>query len=250
LSAFSDEKRRRTPFSDIIFLEACRGGEFPIALRNTVIRSPLPREFYDRPTLLVARELIGKLLVRIRDGRRLSGVIVETEAYIGAADTACHASRGRTPRNAMLFGPPGRAYVYFTYGMHWMLNAVTEPEECPAAVLIRAVEPLEGIEEMRALRGRRIDRELTSGPARICAAFDIGRAQNGADLVGGPALVIEPLRDEPDSAVASGRRIGIDYAAARDRRAPWRFWLRGSPYVSRAPAAPGRRRRDPRTRRR
>jgi DNA-3-methyladenine glycosylase len=123
---------------------------------------------------------------------------------------------------------------------------VTEPEGCPAAVLIRAVEPVEGMEEMRALRGRRIDRELTSGPARVCGAFAIGRAQNGADLVEGMELAIEPCRDEPDSAVASGRRIGIDYASARDRRAPWRFWLRGSPYVSRAPAAGSRPRRAPR----
>jgi DNA-3-methyladenine glycosylase len=211
-----------------------------------VIRPPLPREFYDRPTLLVARELLGKLLVRIRGNLRLSGVIVETEAYIGATDTACHASHGRTARNAMLFGPPGRAYVYFTYGMHWMLNAVTETEGWPAAVLIRAVEPVEGIEEMRSLRGRRTDRELTSGPARLCAAFAIGRPQNGADLVEGPELVIEPYRNEPDSAVAAGRRIGIDSASAKDRRAPWRFWLRQSPYVSRPRSAPLGPRRPPR----
>jgi len=194
---------------------------------------PLPRSFYARPTLLVARELIGKLLVRVLKGRRLSGAIVEAEAYIGEADTACHASRGRTPRNEVMFGPPGHAYVYFTYGMHWMLNVVTEPAGCPAAVLIRAVEPVEGIEVIRERRRGRRDLELTSGPARVCAALAIERVQNGADLVQGPALAIEPFRNYPERAIAAGRRVGIDYAARKDIRAPWRFWLKGSPYVSR-----------------
>jgi DNA-3-methyladenine glycosylase len=161
-------------------------------------------------------------------------MIVEVEAYIGEADTACHASRGRTRRNAVMYGPPGHAYVYFTYGMHWMLNVVVEAEGRPSAVLVRAVEPVEGIEAIRAARPGRPDRELTSGPARICAAFGIDGAIDGADLVDGGELWIEPLREIPGSEIRTGPRIGIDYAAPRDRRAPWRLWIAGSPSVSRA----------------
>jgi DNA-3-methyladenine glycosylase len=202
----------------------------------------LPRAFYARPTLVVARELIGKRLVRVVEGRRLSGMIVEAEAYIGEGDTACHASRGCTPRTRVMFGPPGHAYVYFTYGMHWMLNLVTEPEGRPAAVLVRAVEPLEGIEAIRALRPGRPDRELCSGPARVAAAFAIAGADNGADLVEGRGLLVEPYLDPPRGAVASGARIGIGYADPRDRGAPWRFWLEGNLHVSRARArGPARR---------
>jgi DNA-3-methyladenine glycosylase len=193
----------------------------------------LPRTFYERPTLIVARELLGKVLVRFRNGRRLSGVIVETEAYIGEADTACHASRGRTARTEVMFGEPGHAYVYFTYGMHWMLNVVTEPPGTAAAVLIRAVEPLEGLDEFRRLRGGREGRELTGGPARVCAAFEIDRRLNGADLVLGSHLRIEAGRDLPAREVAAGPRIGIEYAGPRDRRAPWRLWKAASAYVSR-----------------
>src|SRR5512143_659622 len=110
------------------------------------------REFFAGDTLAVARGLLGARLVRLLDGQRLSGIVVECEAYIGQDDTACHASRGRTRRNAVMFGPPGHAYIYFTYGMHWMLNVVTEVEGFPAAVLLRAIQPVEGIETMRALR--------------------------------------------------------------------------------------------------
>jgi hypothetical protein len=122
----------------------------------------LPRSFYDRPTLVVARELLGARLVRILDGERLSGIILETEAYVGFEDQGSHAHRGRTPRNAPMFGPPGYAYVYFTYGMHWCLNVVTEAEGFPAAVLIRAILPQEGIEIIRARRNGRD----TLGPAK------------------------------------------------------------------------------------
>ena len=113
---------------------------------------PLPREFYNRPTLTVARELIGTRLVRISEGSMLVGLITETEAYIGETDLACHAKAGRTPRTRVMYGPPGYAYVYFTYGNHWMLNAVTEQEGFPAAVLIRAIQPIEGMEVMSARR--------------------------------------------------------------------------------------------------
>ncbi|MBI4587185.1 MAG: DNA-3-methyladenine glycosylase [Planctomycetes bacterium] len=193
----------------------------------------LPRSFYERPTLLVARELIGRLLVRVHQGRRLSGMIVEAEAYIGGGDSACHASRGRTRRNAVMFGAPGHAYVYFTYGIHWMLNVVTEREDFPAAVLIRALEPVEGVEAMRERRRGRQDRELTSGPAKLCAALSIDRALNGADVVEGEELFLESYRNFSPAQLERGVRVGIDYARPRDRKAPWRFWLRGSPWVSR-----------------
>jgi DNA-3-methyladenine glycosylase len=198
----------------------------------------VPREFYSRGTVVVARELIGKLLVRVAEGKRIAGMIVEAEAYVGEADTACHASRGRTRRTEVMFGPPGRAYVYFTYGMHWMLNVVTEPEGTPCAVLIRALEPLLGIEEMRTRRGGRPDRELTSGPARLCEALAIDGALNGADLVEGTELLLETYQEFTAGAVASGPRIGIDYAVSKDRRAAWRFWLKKSAFVSKA--RPGR----------
>jgi len=188
-------------------------------------RAPLPREFYARGTLEVARDLLGKLLVRRLGGLRLSGAIVEVEAYVGEADTACHASRGRTPRNEVMYGPPGHAYVYFTYGMHWMLNVVTEPEGRPGAVLVRSVVPVEGIEEIRAIRAGRPDRELTSGPARLCAALRIDGKLDAADLVLGEDLRVEDFRAVPERDVATGPRIGIDYAAPKDRRAPWRFWI-------------------------
>ena len=195
------------------------------------------REFFARDTLTIARGLLGAQLVRIRDGQRLSGVIVECEAYIGQDDSACHASRGRTPRNEVMFGPPGHAYVYFTYGMHWMLNVVTEAEGFPAAVLVRAVEPMEGIETMRALRqakGRtRTDQELTNGPARLTQAMAIDKTLNGADLVAGDTLWLEPNISFPNGVVECGPRIGVQYAAEKDRLAPWRFWVSDSRCVSR-----------------
>lgn len=194
------------------------------------------REFFARDTLTVARELLGTQLVRMLDGQRLSGVIVECEAYIGQEDTACHASRGRTRRNEVMFGPPGHAYVYFTYGMHWMLNVVTEEESFPAAVLLRAIQPTEGIETMRILRrskgSPRADQELTNGPARLTQAMAIDKTLNGADLVAGDRLWLEPGLSFPDDVVERGPRIGVQYAAEKDRLAPWRFWVRDNPYVS------------------
>ena len=195
------------------------------------------REFFARDTLAVARDLLGACLVRLLDGQRLSGVVVECEAYIGQDDTACHASRGRTRRNEVMFGPPGHAYIYFTYGMHWMLNVVTEAEGFPAAVLLRAIQPMEGIETMRALRkaqeSSRADRSLTGGPARLTQALAIDKTLNGADLVAGDCLWLEPNASVPDGSVGRGPRIGVQYAAEKDRLAPWRFWVRDNPYVSR-----------------
>ncbi len=192
------------------------------------------REFFAGDTLDVARGLLGARLVRPLDGQRLSGTIVECEAYIGQDDTACHASRGRTRRNEVMFGPPGHAYIYFTYGMHWMLNVVTEAEGFPAAVLLRAIQPVEGIEMMRALRGGpRLEHDLTGGPARLTRALAIDKSLNGADLVSGEHLWLEQAVGVPDESVGRGPRIGVQYAAEKDRVAPWRFWVRGNPYVSR-----------------
>ena len=195
------------------------------------------REFFARDTLAVARGLLGARLVRLLDGQRLSGMIVECEAYIGQDDTACHASRGRTRRNEVMFGPPGHAYIYFTYGMHWMLNVVTEEEGFPAAVLLRAIQPVEGIETMRVLRhaqgSPRADRGLTSGPARLTQALAIDKTLDGADLVAGASLWLEPNTSVSDGSVGRGPRIGVQNAAEKDRLAPWRFWVRDNPYVSR-----------------
>ncbi|MGB8981777.1 MAG: DNA-3-methyladenine glycosylase, partial [Anaerolineales bacterium] len=140
----------------------------------------LPHRFYNRPTLTVARELIGTHLVRILDGVKLVGLITETEAYIGETDLACHAKAGFTPRTAPMYGPPGHAYVYFTYGNHWMLNAVTEREGFPAAVLIRAIQPVEGVEIMLERRNGRD----TRGPGKLCQAMGITKSENRADLTG------------------------------------------------------------------
>jgi len=195
--------------------------------------SRLSRDFFTRDTLAVARDLLGQRLVRVLDGARLSGRIVEVEAYVGEEDQACHARCGRTERNAPMYGPPGHAYVYFIYGMHHCLNVVTGEEGYPAAVLIRALEPLEGIEEMRARRGDRPDVQLTSGPARLCQALDIDRRFDGADLCAPDAfLFLEEGIPIPDDAAATGPRVGVrgDEVAVT---VPWRFYVRDSRYVSR-----------------
>ena len=178
---------------------------------------PLPHSFYERPARTVARALLGKVLVH---GAR-AGRIVETEAYVGAHDLACHAARGKTPRTRILWGPPGRAYVYFVYGMHWCFNAVTELEGRPGAVLVRGLEPLAGFDGPVRL----------DGPARLCRALHITGAENGADLVTS-ALRILDAPAVPGREVERGPRIGVDYAKEWADR-PLRFWVRGSPGVSR-----------------
>jgi len=187
----------------------------------------LPRSFYDRPTLDVARDLLGKVLVHHRRGRLTSGVIVEVEAYIGESDPACHAAPGPTPRNAPLYGPPGYAYVYLNYGIHCLVNVVTEAEGSPAAVLIRALEPLEGIEIMRRRRLRRskgrratpatIDvHDLCRGPGNLTMAMGITLAENRLDLLGS-RLYIED-RGLRVADVLWGPRIGIRVGTEQ----PWR----------------------------
>jgi DNA-3-methyladenine glycosylase len=192
----------------------------------------LSRAFYTRDTLSVARDLLGQRLVRLRDGERLSGRIVEVESYIGEGDEACHASRGRTRRNAAMYGPPGHAYVYLIYGMYHCLNLVTEEDGIPAAVLVRALEPLGGLEIMRQLRGRADPAELTSGPGRLCQALDIDRSFDRADLCGSRAqLFLEPAPRLPDNRVAAGPRVGVT-GDANAVSAPWRLYVPDSPFVS------------------
>ena len=192
---------------------------------------PLPRKFYNRPTLTVARELIGARLVRILDGVKLVGIITETEGYIGEEDQACHAKAGRTPRTQVMYGPPGHAYVYFTYGHHWMLNAVTEKEGFPAAVLIRAIWPVEGAEVMSA---RREGRD-TFGPGKLCQAMGIGRGENNADLTGPTSsLWIEAGEIVPDSAVTIGPRVGLYTVPEPWKSKPWRFLVKDPSVNARA----------------
>ena len=188
---------------------------------------PLPIDFYARPTLTVARELLGARLVRILYGVRLSGTITETEAYIGETDLACHAKAGRTRRTQIMYGPPGRAYVYFTYGMHWMLNAVTEPEGFPAAVLIRAVEVTEGRELVQARRAGVAEPRWTDGPAKLAQAFGIDAVQNGIDLTGTAAgLWIEAGDPVPEESVTIGPRVGLYNVPEPWKGMPWRFLRR------------------------
>ncbi len=183
----------------------------------------LTRKFFNRDTLIVARELLGKKLIREKDGRILSGMIVETEAYIGSYDTACHASKGQTPRNSVMFGMSGIAYIYFVYGMHYMFNVVTESENNPCAVLIRSILPIDGQEFMEKLRNKR-GKELSNGPAKLTSAMAIDKSLNGLDLTEGKMLWIEDYKTISDNKICTGPRIGIQYAALKDREAPWRFW--------------------------
>ena len=188
----------------------------------------LPRSFYDRPTLDVARDLLGKVLVHERRGVRTSGAIVEVEAYIGESDPACHAAPGPTRRNRPMYGEPGHAYVYLNYGIHWMMNIVTESKGSPAAVLIRALAPIDGLDTMRRRRGVVAgDHELCRGPGNLTKAMRITSAENFAVLFG-PRLYVEDRGLEIGS-VARGPRIGINVGMEH----PWRVWVSAHPAVSR-----------------
>lgn len=212
----------------------------------------LSREFYLNPdTVAAARSLLGKLIVvPDEQGRRVSGMIVETEAYLGTTDRASHSFGGRrTPRNEVTYGIGGHAYVYFIYGMYYQLNVVTGHDGQPHAVLIRAVEPVEGIEIMRERRGvlsvpgaiatgssvvkkkSRADKNLTSGPGKLCIALNITRELNSADLLG-DRIWLEDHRSFTDAEIAVGTRIGIDYAG-EDAEKPWRFWVKDNAFTSR-----------------
>ena len=180
---------------------------------------PLPRAFYERPTEEVARELLGKILLRDHDGRPLAGRIVEVEAYLGAHDLACHSARGKTPRTAVMFGPGGRAYVYMIYGMYHCLNVVTEPEGSPCAVLIRALEPLVPLPGSLC------------GPGRLCRTLAIDRSLTGHDLATPPLWLVDSPDLPPRGPIARSPRIGVDYAGEWAER-PLRFFIDGNPWVS------------------
>jgi DNA-3-methyladenine glycosylase len=186
--------------------------------------TPLRRSFYNRPTLTVARGLIGARLVRILDGQKLVGLITETEAYISEKDLACHAKAGLTLRTAVMFGEPGHAYVYFTYGNHWMLNVVTERKGFPAAVLIRAIQPIEGAEIMSARR----DGRDTFGPGKLCQAMGITKSENGVDLTETTScLWIEAGVNVPNSLVTKSPRVGLNNTPEPWLSKPWRFLVKG-----------------------
>jgi DNA-3-methyladenine glycosylase len=186
----------------------------------------LNRAFFDRPTVAVARDLLGQRLVRLSNGRRLAGLITEAEAYVGQADLACHARAGLTRRTAVMFGPPGHAYVYFTYGMHWLLNCVTEQAGFPAAVLLRAIRPTEGVEVMRRRRGTVPEARLTDGPAKLAQALGIDGSFNGHDLCGrGAELFIERAPLPPGAVVVPGPRVGMGTTPEPWHSMAWNFRL-------------------------
>jgi DNA-3-methyladenine glycosylase len=194
----------------------------------------LGRDFYTREdALAVARELLGKrLVVPASEGGRVSGRIVETEAYLGAEDKAAHSYKNRrTARTETMFAVGGTAYVFFVYGMHHQFNVVAGVEGVPHAVLIRALEPEEGLEWMRLRRPSRSDRELTSGPGKLCRALDIDRTFDGADLLGRRVWIEDAGTVIAPEQIASGPRIGIDYAEEYAQK-PWRFWLKDNAHVS------------------
>jgi DNA-3-methyladenine glycosylase len=184
----------------------------------------LKHHFYAGETLSVGGALLGKKLVRKSGGNMISGLICETEAYLGSGDSASHAFKGKTPRNRVMFGRAGRAYVYFVYGMHYLLNVVTEEEENPCAILIRAIVPFDGIKHMQRYRGKS-GKDLTNGPAKLCQALAIDKTLNGWDLTTGKKLWVEDQPAIPERYIKKGPRIGIDYAKAADRRAARRFWI-------------------------
>ena len=202
----------------------------------------LPRSFYARPATDVAPDLLGHVLVRaFADGTRAAARIVEVEAY-APDDPASHAFRGETPRNATMFGPPGHLYVYFTYGMHFCMNAVCGRAGEGTAVLLRAGEPVEGIEEMRARRDRERTVELCSGPGRFTQAFGVARADDGADLVDGGSIWVE--QGSNAGPIETGIRVGV-----HETTRSWRYWLDGNPFVSRGrPGPPTRKTRASRVR--
>ena len=189
----------------------------------------LPPSFFETDTLTLAKNLLGKYFVRKLNNQTLIGMIVETEAYHETGDESCHAHRGKTPRNSVMFGPPGRLYVYFTYGMHYCMNIAAEAEGIGAAVLIRALEPVEGLDIMRKNRGM-LDGEksLCNGPAKLCQAFAISRAENGHDLQSREIYLTQGISVKSQD-IVTATRIGISRAA----ELPWRFYVRSNLYVSR-----------------
>ena len=199
----------------------------------------LSREFYTRTdTIQVAKDLLGKILVvPTALGERVSGIIVETEAYLGAEDKAAHSyNNRRTKRTETMFARGGTVYIFFIYGMYFQFNVVAGEVDSPHAVLVRAVEPLENIEMMRERRGKMADKNLTSGPGKLCIALDIDRRFNNADLTGNEIWIEEGEKFSTENEIACGKRIGIDYAEEYTEK-PWRFWVKDNPFVSKTKKA-------------
>ncbi|MDV9190378.1 DNA-3-methyladenine glycosylase [Streptomyces sp. SR27] len=199
---------------------------------ETPDRTPLPRAFFDRPVLEVAPDLLGRTLVRRSPEGLMELRLTEVEAYAGAIDPGSHAFRGRTARNAVMFGPPGHAYVYFTYGMWHCLNLVCGPEGEASGVLLRAGEILRGADHARPRRrSARSDHELAKGPARLATALDIGRSLNGTDTCAGTEAPLAVLTGTPPAQewISSGPRTGVGGDGAPH---PWRFWITDDPTVS------------------
>jgi DNA-3-methyladenine glycosylase len=204
----------------------------PSRLVPALVMRRLSPAFYERHAREVAPELVGKLLVRRLENTLLRGRIVEVEAYVGEADPGSHTFRGKTRRNSVMFGPPGRLYVYFTYGMHWCMNVVTDPDNVAGAVLLRAVEPLSGVEQMTQLRGLSEIRRLCNGPANLCKSFGITGDQNGLDLQGQHLWIEDSGAPSPQLRVTT--RVGLREGAEM----PLRFVADGSSFVS--PGRPSR----------
>lgn len=190
------------------------------------VKDLLPESFYARDTAAVARELLGKYLLRAIGGDLITCRIVETEAYYGQNDAASHASRGPTPRSAIMFGPPGRAYVYFNYGVHYLLNIVTEPAGTAGAVLIRALEPVGGIEVMRRNRPVSELKKMTNGPGKLTQALKISLRENGHAVFGGPLAIQNVEHDKPE--IVSARRVGI----SAGKELFYRFYIKDNLFVS------------------
>jgi DNA-3-methyladenine glycosylase len=184
----------------------------------------LPRSFFNQDTTQVARELLGARLIKIENGARIGGIITEAEAYRGEEDQGCHAKAGRTARTQVMYGPPGYAYVYFTYGNHWMLNFVCQEEGYPAAVLIRAIWPTEGVEVIASRRGSQPHKHWTDGPGKICQALAINGSFYGHDLCAPEAKIfVEPGDPIPDQSVTTGPRVGFNNVPEPWLSMPWRF---------------------------
>jgi len=192
----------------------------------------LSQNFFKKPTLKAAEHLLGKYLVVDKNKKRVVGRIVETEAYIGEDDSACHASNGRTSRSETLYQKAGTIYVYLIYGMYHCLNIVTERENFPSAVLIRAVEPIEGIEMMKNRRKTEDIHNLASGPGKLCEAFNINKTMNGKNIFGRDIWIEDRGEKVSEKNIKRAKRIGVDYAG-KCRHFPWRFYIKGNEFISR-----------------
>jgi len=184
----------------------------------------LKREFFNRQAVIVARKLLGTRLIRVEEGQRIGGIIIETEAYCGEEDLGCHCRSGWSERNKAMYGQPGHAYIYFTYGMHWMLNLVVEREGFPAAILIRAIQPTEGLAIISGRRAGQAKQAWTNGPAKICQALRIDKGLYGVDICNKEhGLFVEPGISVPDSCIRIGPRVGLNTVPEPWKSKPWRF---------------------------